>query len=294
MNRTIFILLVAFMFGSCSKPIADFMLKQESKEAPSKITFVNNSQNADSYTWDMGDGTMIEGELTEHKYALSGKYEVKLIAKKGGKTNIKTQEVVVNPPKECLIEIETSEGNMLVKLYDETPKHRDNFVKLVDQKFYDNLLFHRVIEGFMIQGGDPKSKNASTDTPLGSGGPGYQIDAEFNPKLYHKKGALAAARTGGPGNPEKRSSGSQFYIVQGSPLSDSKLDNLERRLGIEFTEEIRETYNNIGGTPQLDREYTVFGEVIKGLEVIDKIAATATKPGDRPIEDKWMKIRIIK
>lgn len=189
--------------------------------------------------------------------------------------------------KATQIVIETEYGNMVAELYDSTPKHKENFIKLINESFYDDLLFHRVIQGFMIQGGDPDSRGAEAGRRLGGGGPGYLIDAEIGSP--HFKGTLAAARTG---NPEKRSSGSQFYVVHGRPQSDAQLNQMESQKGIKYTEEQRARYKEDGGTPMLDSEYTVFGEVIKGFEVIDKIAATATDPSDRPLEDVKMKIRL--
>jgi cyclophilin family peptidyl-prolyl cis-trans isomerase len=186
-------------------------------------------------------------------------------------------------------QIETDYGNMKVKLYNTTPQHRDNFIKLAKEGFYDDLLFHRVIQGFMIQGGDPDSKDAAPDRQLGGGGPGYQIPAEIGG--LHIKGALAAARTN---NPEKKSSGSQFYVVQGKPMTDAQLNGLEGSKQISYSPEQRELYKTLGGSPMLDNEYTVFGEVVEGMEVIDKIAAVPTKPGDRPVEDVKMKVSIVK
>jgi peptidyl-prolyl cis-trans isomerase B (cyclophilin B) len=180
---------------------------------------------------------------------------------------------------------------MLIELYNNTPLHRDNFIKLVEEGFYDELLFHRVINGFMIQGGDPRSKNAKSGDPLGSGGPGYQVDAEI--KNFHIKGALAAARTGDNVNPKKRSSGSQFYIVQGRKQTDDSLQSIESSRGIVYPEDIKNTYIKQGGTPQLDNEYTVFGQVVKGMDVIDKIAKVKTARGDRPEENVTMTIKII-
>ena len=184
-------------------------------------------------------------------------------------------------------------GDIKVKLYDETPKHKENFLKLADEGYYDSLLFHRVITQFMIQGGDPNSRTAADGSPLGNGGPEYTIPAEFNNALYHKKGALAAARTGDNVNPEKASSGSQFYIVQGKPYTDEELDNVEKRIGGEYTEEQREVYKTAGGVPFLDRNYTVFGEVIEGLDVIDEIAATKTARGHRPEENVYMTMQLV-
>ena len=182
--------------------------------------------------------------------------------------------------------LETTEGNIKIRLYDETPKHRDNFIKLVQQGFYDGLLFHRVISHFMIQTGDPDSKNAGPDKPLGSGGPSYKIPAEFNPLYFHKKGALAAARQADAVNPEKQSSGSQFYIVQGTPLTNAQLNQLEASgQHPPFTAEQRAVYTSLGGTPYLDNSYTVFGEVTEGLDIVDKIAASKTDKRNRPLSD---------
>lgn len=241
-----------------------------------------------------------------------------------------------------IVTIETKFGNIVVKLYDLTPEHRDNFLKLADEGFYNGLLFHRVISNFMIQGGDPDSRNAKAGNRLGGGSPGYTIPAEFVPEFYHKKGALAAARKGGKSNPEKRSSGSQFYIVQGKIFTSGALDTLEMNLNykakrellnehfsasseelnelkknndqqgfqiriaeirekadsiyntrqpIQFTDEQREVYTTIGGYPSLDGEYTVFGEVVEGLDILDKIAAVETDQYDRPLSDIIMEIK---
>jgi len=188
------------------------------------------------------------------------------------------------------VQITTDFGTMKVKLYNETPLHRDNFVKLVSEGFYDSLLFHRVIKGFMIQGGDPQSKNAAAGQMLGSGDVGYRIPAEFNDSLYHKKGVLAAARDN---NPEKASSGCQFYIVQGKPMIENELQMAERRSGKPMSEAKRNDYKTIGGSVWLDGEYTVFGEVIEGLDVIDKIAAVPCGQMDRPASDVRMKMVLV-
>ncbi|MBR3724238.1 MAG: peptidylprolyl isomerase [Bacteroidales bacterium] len=195
--------------------------------------------------------------------------------------------------KEYYVKIETSYGDMVVKLYNETPLHRDNFLKLVKEGVYDDLLFHRVINQFMIQGGDPNSRNAKPGQMLGEGGLGYTVPAEFVPTLYHKKGALAAARQGDGVNPEKASSSCQFYIVQGTTWDAERLKSVEQRMGKSFTAEQAEVYAKIGGTPFLDGDYTVFGEVVEGLEVVDKIAAVPCGPMDRPVEDVKMKMTII-
>ena len=246
-----------------------------------------------------------------------------------------------NNKKMTKVELETSLGNIVVELYNETPLHRDNFIKLVKEGYYDGVLFHRVIKDFMIQTGDGNSKTASADTPLGDGDPGYTIPAEFvYPKYFHKRGALAAARTGDQVNPERRSSGSQFYIVTGKIYSSDDLKMMTQRLadvqkqdifrrlvnenrarieelqknqdnaGLQelqneliqqteaeaaqtpftMTDEQLDAYTSVGGTPHLDGQYTVFGEVIEGMDVVDKIQNTTTGRMDRPTVD----IKIIK
>lgn len=246
---------------------------------------------------------------------------------------------------EKVVTVTTDFGDIKIKLYDNTPKHRDNFIKLVQEGFYNDLLFHRVIINFMVQGGDPKSREAKLDDMLGNGGPGYTIPAEINSANFHKKGAVAAARLGGARNPEKNSSGSQFYIVQGRVFRPGELDTMEISInnqrkemmmrdqfnlekskfddlrgkndpagfnvllaelrdkvdsmynaGPQFTlsAEQREAYSTIGGYPSLDGEYTVFGEVVEGLDVIDKIAAVEVNKANRPVRDIRMKIELVK
>ncbi len=245
--------------------------------------------------------------------------------------------------KDYVVTIRTSHGDMVAILYDETPKHKENFIKLAREHYFDSTLFHRVIEGFMIQGGDPDSKKAVAGQPLGRGGPGYTVDAEFNPRFIHEKGALSAARLGDAQNPTKASSGSQFYIVQGTKMTEEELrldqakfdmalqkffqnpanrpaydsvvasyqsgdmkgyqafliklkPRVEKETGINTSKEVSaeklKVYTTIGGAPSLDGEYTVFGRVIKGMEVIDKIAAVQKGPGDRPLEDIRMTVTV--
>ena len=191
--------------------------------------------------------------------------------------------------------LQTSKGDITIRLSDSTPLHRDNFLKLVKVGFYDSILFHRVINTFMIQGGDPDSRTARARQVLGNGGPPYKIPAEIRTTLFHKKGVIAAARASDDVNPEKASSGSQFYLAQGKIYTDAGLDSLEtfRLKGRKIPAAYREAYKTIGGIPHLDQNYTVYGEVVKGLDVVDKIAAVETSKGndrDRPLED----IRIIK
>lgn len=248
------------------------------------------------------------------------------------------------PADKNIVIISTETGDIKVKLFDETPQHRDNFMKLAGDGFYDGLLFHRVINNFMVQGGDPDSKNVEPGGRLGSGGPGYTVPAEIIDGFYHKKGALAAARQGDQVNPERRSSGSQFYIVQGKIWRQGELDTMEmqRNMGLQqsifnkhftaaqeelnrfrqenneagfnvrvaelreeadsifratpkfsFSQQQRIDYTTIGGYPSLDGAYTVFGEVVEGLEVIDKIAVVETDAANRPLVDVKMKVKVI-
>lgn len=199
------------------------------------------------------------------------------------------------------VKITTPQGDITILLYDDTPLHRDNFIKLVKDGFYNDLLFHRVMNNFMIQGGDPNSKGAAPDVRLGGGGPGYKIDAEFLDHRVHVKGALAAARQPDGVNPARQSSGSQFYIVHGKPTPQAQLLSMEasRNRGkapedqFHYTPEQVEAYATIGGTPFLDGQYTVFGEVLEGLNVVDAIAGVQTKPGDRPVQDVVMSMTLI-
>jgi len=193
--------------------------------------------------------------------------------------------------KDFLVTISTSFGDMQVILYDITPKHKQNFIKLAKEGFFDGTTFHRIIEGFMIQGGDPNSKDDNPHND-GQGGPGYTVPAEFNPSLFHKKGVLSAARKGDFANPQKASSGSQFYIVQGKKYTDLELNNISQRSEVKYTDHQKEIYKTIGGTPFLDGSYTVFGEVIKGFDVIDKIARQAKARNDRPIKNIEMKVSV--
>lgn len=193
----------------------------------------------------------------------------------------------------------TTEGTIVVELYNETPLHRDNFIHQVKHHLYDGVLFHRVINEFMIQGGDPVSKNAKPGEMLGEGTdtPDEWLEAEFRiPEIYHERGALAAAREGDSANPEKKSSPQQFYIVTGRTFTDAELDRLQQRISqmtkgqVVLTPEMRETYRTVGGTPHLDGSYTVYGRVVKGMEIVDSIQRVATDANDRPLQD----VRILK
>ena len=209
--------------------------------------------------------------------------------KKKKKQKIKADAVII-----------TSFGNIFVDLYDETPGHRDNFLKLAGEGFYDKTTFHRVIKDFMIQGGDPNTKKEETRNLGGQGGPGYTQPAEIKEGFIHKRGALAAARLSDQVNPKRESSGSQFYIVQGKTFGDGQLDQVEKQIAkatkkdFKYTEEQRTAYKEQGGSPWLDMQYTIFGEVIHGDEVIDKVAAVEKGAGDRPKEDVFIEVKVVK
>lgn len=196
--------------------------------------------------------------------------------------------------------LQTSKGDIRLRLYDETPLHRNNFLQLVKDGYYDSILFHRVINHFMIQAGDPNSKQAADTVDLGEGDKPYTIPAEIRPAFFHRKGVLAAARTGDDVNPQRASSGSQFYIVQGKKFTDAGLDSVEtiRLKGRKIPAEHRAVYKTLGGTPHLDQAYTVFGEVVDGIAVVDSIAAVPTNgrlEGDRPLQPvRILKARLVK
>lgn len=295
-KNTLGAIVLLVLFSHCAvKPVVQFSVPTQKITAPTAVQFTNTTTQADTYVWDFGDPKSPNNTATEanptHIYKRSGNYTVTLQATKGKKTVTRKQIIQVMAPERCLLEIETEHGTMLAELFASTPQHRDNFVKLADEGYYNDLLFHRVINGFMIQGGDPNSRNAAAGQALGFGGPPYKVPAEFVDSLVHTKGAIAAARDN---NPSKASSGSQFYIVQGSAVKDEMLNKIEVMRNFRYTPEQRKAYLTVGGTPQLDREYTVFGRIIQGLEIIDKIAGVATDRSDRPQKDVKMKITVIK
>jgi cyclophilin family peptidyl-prolyl cis-trans isomerase len=193
--------------------------------------------------------------------------------------------------KSTTVLISTPYGDMKAILYEDTPIHRNNFLKLASEGFYDGTLFHRCIPGFMIQGGDPESKDAAQGQLLGGGDPGYTIEAEMG--KIHKRGALSAARTGDAINPQRRSSGSQFFIVTGEVIESQILDYFSNQTGRVYSQEERQLYQTIGGRPDLDMNYSVFGEIIEGFEVLDKISALPTDPNNRPIDDVPMKVKVL-
>lgn len=283
--RLLSLFILAVLMSSCATTTAKFGYQTDSKTVPSEVQFSNDSKKASDYVWDFGDGNTSTEVAPKHTYTNSGRYKVKLIAKDGSKTSTVTDEIIFNAPKECLVRMNTNMGTMTIRLSDATPKHRDNFVKLAKSGYYDDVLFHRVISNFMVQGGDPDSKDAKKGQALGVGGPSYNVDAEFVDSLFHIRGALAAARQGDAVNPEKKSSGSQFYIVHGNEVTEALLDRIEGSKGLLYSDESKKAYLENGGTPFLDGDYTVFGFLVEGFDVLDKIAAAGTDQRDRPLED---------
>ncbi len=202
----------------------------------------------------------------------------------------KTQAQAAPVPVQTLVEVRTELGTIILALFNETPQHRDNFLKLVREGAYDSLLFHRVVRDLIVQGGDPRSKRVAPGAPLAEGVPDQTIAAEIVPGLIHKKGALAAARQADPDNPDRKSGGSQFYIVQGKTFTTAELERVQQRNArfgtqVIYTEEQKKTYATLGGAPHLDGAYTIFGEVVEGQEVIDAIAAQPCDAHDRPLKD---------
>lgn len=284
MQKT-WVLLLPILFIRCGNPKAFFEPQAISYTAPATVHFRNVSSNAETFNWICDNGESSEATDMDCYFRHSGRYQIRLIASKGDKKDTCHQFIVVLPPDDCLVEMETGKGVILLRLFNETPIHRDNFLKLAASGFYEGQLFHRVVNGFMIQAGDPESKKAAPGVRLGSGGPGYRIPAEIHQNHFHTKGALAAARAGDEVNPKKESSGSQFYIVHGRPIEPEELYIYEGQKNVYYGEKTTEKYKKLGGAPQLDMEYTIFGEVVAGLDIVDSIASQPTDSFDRPKED---------
>ena len=285
-------LLISIMW-SCSPKTAQFITTQSKVDAPSKVTLVNTSTTPGEVSWSI-NGTTLTGDSLEYELLSSGSYPVEMTIGNGSKKSVAKDTIHILPPGGCQVLLRTDFGDIMLQLFDETPLHRDNFIKLVESNFYDGTLFHRVIDGFMIQGGDPNSKGAAQGTRLGMGGPGYTLPAEIIDTLAHTYGALSAARQGDQVNPKRNSSGSQFYIVQGRKVNKNQLEYLMKARGKKYTAEQINAYTTQGGTPELDGAYTVFGKVVYGMEVVNKIAKVKKDRADRPVEDIAVEMFVIK
>lgn len=302
MKKTIYFILFAFaiILTSCEgSHTADFDFELTTGEAPVEIAFNNTSENATSYQWNFGDGTTSNEQSPTKMFYYPGTYNVTLTAIKDGVQVQQTKSFTLRDAPKRIVEIETEFGVMKAELFNFTPKHRDNFIKLAEEGYYDGTLFHRVMQGFMAQGGDPDSKNATPDQVLGRGELDYTIEPEIVPGAYHYKGALAAARLPDHVNPNKESSGCQFYIVHGAPHTPQQLQQYvnqkaQRGTRLTYTQDQVDFYKTQGGTPILDMDYTVFGQVIEGVHIIDKLAAVPVGAGNRPVKDIPMKVRVVK
>lgn len=276
---------------SCAKPVADFHMADgaQTLKAPLHLQLRNLSTNASSYEWRVNGHSVSTQEDLDHMLLESGRHIVELTANEANKSAKKTKEVILMPPMECHVIFRTTAGDMVFRLLEDTPGHLANITERIESGYYDGLLFHRVIDDFMIQGGDNKSR---------SGGRRYDepqaIPAEITPAYPHYRGALAAARMPDDINPDKESSGSQFYIVDGRALDDDKMASFQKDKYFDYTEEQLQTYTDQGGAPQLDGEYTVFGYMTHGWEVLDQIAGSATDKYDRPLtEIKITEVRFL-
>lgn len=323
------------------------MLRQAYHAIASRSFHLRNGQLRhlfDAKAQQVGGDMEIGADMEAHRESWVGEREITFFLSISEKKRVYSPSLPTYPSNMATIRITTSLGTITVRLYDETPRHRDNFLKLAKEGFYDGTLFHRVIRDFMIQAGDPDSKGAEAGKMLGMGDPGYTLEAEILPELFHKRGALAAARQGDEVNPERRSSGSQFYIVWGKTYNEGQLKQLEKQLQMQAEQQIfqtlanerreqimemrrnrdrealallqdelatmaktqakasaavgfspaaREAYTTLGGTPFLDGQYTVFGEVTEGLDVVEQIQNVETGQADRPLQDLDIRVTII-
>lgn len=277
MSRIYFYLVtgICVILGGCARPVALFDVESE-HSAASEVRFNNLSKDADNYKWYVNEELRSNDKQFTFWFPESGRYIVQLDASKGSQVDRYTQEIIIDAPELCHYLIKTSYGDMVIALNEETPGHLANFSELVEKGFYKGVNFHRIIQGFMIQAGETRD-------------PRYikrkELDDEINTSLIHHRGAVAAARMPDEMNPEKKSSGTQFYIVHGRKLTRELLMNYASEKLLDYTEDQIEKYLEVGGTPQLDGEYTVFGYLVSGFDTLDRIASVSTDVQDRPIED---------
>lgn len=265
--------------SACAKPISDFKILSENQVAPTHIEFKNLSTGSENYIWKVDSEVVSDSTHLNHLFLSSGRHTIELVSSKGSKESKSHQDLFIEAPTECLVHILTNYGPLVVSLSDETPRHRDNFLQLVNSSFYDGIKFHRIINGFMIQAGDPKTNLASQKIKYPK-----EIEQEIDNKLLHYRGALAAARLPDNINPTKASSGTQFYIVEGQQLTAKAIEEYGYSRLEDYTEEQKLKYLEKGGAPQLDGEYTVFGQLIDGYDTLDKISNVKTDKSNKPIE----------
>lgn len=279
--KYIFLLFGCLFFWQCAQPIASFVQKTEQRlVVPAKVYFENTSENVTDYSWEVDGEILSSDKHLEHTFYDSGKHKIVLIAKEGSKVQRKETKLYVEAPTNCLALFKTSMGNLVVELSEETPRHLKNFSELVESGFYNGIFFHRIIDDFMVQGGGNENRKS---------GKRYKdpvtIPNEITTQLLHYKGALAAARMPDDINPEKASSGSQFYLVDGRKLNADRMKKIQEDKLFDYSKEQVEKYIAVGGAPQLDGEYTVFGQLISGFEVLDEMARVDTDKYDKPLEE---------
>lgn len=278
--KQILILWGLLQIVGCSTPTANFLISAESRKAPALINFNNQSTSAESYVWEVNDSIISTVDDAQHLFLNSGRYEICLTASKDNKSHQTIQTIFIDAPQLCHVYMKTSLGSFVFALSESTPGHRDNFISLIESGYYNGLSFHRVIDGFMVQGGDNKSRKGQTSITYKD-----QIREEINEDLFHVKGALAAARMPDDVNPDKFSSGTQFYIVHGRNLTSEDVENYESSKLFTYSGNDKKRYLEEGGAPQLDGEYTVFGYLVSGFDTLDKIANVETGELDKPIVD---------
>jgi cyclophilin family peptidyl-prolyl cis-trans isomerase len=267
------------LLSACTKPISQFRTVSTDLTAPTVIDFENLSTGAESYTWKVDSKIVSDSTDFNHLFLSSGRHTIELVSTHGSKKSISRQDIFIEAPSECLVYMLTNLGPLLFSLSDKTPIHRDNFLDLVTSSYYDGIKFHRVINGFMVQAGDPETNTASKKIPHKK-----EIEQEINTGLLHYKGALAAARMPDNINPKKASSSTQFYIVEGQTLTAESVEQHGYSKLFDYSEDQKLRYIKEGGTPQLDGEYTVFGHLIDGYDTLEAISNTATDGRDNPIE----------
>ena len=265
--------------NACAKPISNFNSPPGVYTAPTYINFKNQSTGSDSYVWKIDSEIVSDSTDLNHLFLDSGRHTIELVSTKGSKESISQRDIFIEAPTECLVYILTNYGPLIVSLSDKTPGHRDNFLQLVSTSFYEGIKFHRVINGFMIQAGDPKTNPTSRKIKHPK-----EIKEEISKDLLHYRGALAAARLPDNVNPTKASSGTQFYIVEGQQLTTDAIEEYGYNRLEGYSEDQKLQYLSHGGTPQLDGEYTVFGQLIDGYDTLDKISNVKTDKSNKPIE----------